>query len=117
MKEIWEIDPAKHTRRHRRPTTMGWPLGKNAGGGGFVYHAENNQVFVGFVVHLNYENPHLYPYMEFQRMKHHPMIAELLEGRQARGLRRAGGLAPAASSRCRRLPSPAACCWATASAW
>ena len=43
--------------------TMGWPLGKNAGGGSFMYHAENNQVYVGFVVHLNYENPYLYPYM------------------------------------------------------
>ncbi len=79
MKEIWEIDPAKHkagTVTH----TMGWPLGKNAGGGSFIYHLENNQVYVGFVVHLNYQNPHLYPYMEFQRFKHHPMVAELLKG-------------------------------------
>jgi electron-transferring-flavoprotein dehydrogenase len=79
MKEIWEIDPAKHklgTVTH----TMGWPLGSNAGGGSFIYHIENNQVYVGFVVHLNYENPHLYPYMEFQRFKHHPMVAELLKG-------------------------------------
>jgi electron-transferring-flavoprotein dehydrogenase len=60
--------------------TMGWPLGSNAGGGSFIYHLEKNQVYVGFVVHLNYENPHLYPYMEFQRFKHHPMVAELLEG-------------------------------------
>jgi electron-transferring-flavoprotein dehydrogenase len=59
---------------------MGWPLGSNAGGGSFIYHLENNQVYVGFVVHLNYENPHLYPYMEFQRFKHHPMVAELLKG-------------------------------------
>ncbi|MCV6593319.1 MAG: NAD(P)/FAD-dependent oxidoreductase, partial [Silicimonas sp.] len=79
MKEIWEIDPEKHsegTVTH----TMGWPLGKNAGGGSFIYHLENNQVYVGFVVHLNYENPHLYPYMEFQRFKHHPMVEELLKG-------------------------------------
>ena len=79
MKEIWEIDPAKHklgTVTH----TMGWPLGSNAGGGSFIYHIENNQVYVGFVVHLNYQNPHLYPYMEFQRFKHHPMVAELLKG-------------------------------------
>ena len=79
MKEIWEIDPKKHklgTVTH----TMGWPLGSNAGGGSFIYHLENNQVYVGFVVHLNYENPHLYPYMEFQRFKHHPMIADLLKG-------------------------------------
>ena len=79
MKEIWEIDPAKH--RERTVThTMGWPLGKNAGGGSFIYHLENNQVYVGFVVHLNYQNPHLYPYMEFQRFKHHPLVAELLKG-------------------------------------
>ncbi|MEN9409929.1 MAG: hypothetical protein RL216_1903 [Pseudomonadota bacterium] len=79
MKEIWEIDPAKH-REGTVTHTMGWPLGSNAGGGSFLYHLENNQVYVGFVVHLNYENPHLYPYMEFQRFKHHPMVAELLKG-------------------------------------
>jgi electron-transferring-flavoprotein dehydrogenase len=79
MKEIWEIDPAKH-RAGTVTHTMGWPLGGNAGGGSFIYHLDNNQVYVGFVVHLNYENPHLYPYMEFQRFKHHPMVAELLEG-------------------------------------
>ena len=79
MKEIWEIDPAKH-REGTVTHTMGWPLGSNAGGGSFIYHLEGNQVYVGFVVHLNYENPHLYPYMEFQRFKHHPMVAELLAG-------------------------------------
>ncbi|MBY6046012.1 electron transfer flavoprotein-ubiquinone oxidoreductase [Vannielia litorea] len=79
MKEIWEIDPAKH-REGTVTHTMGWPLGGNAGGGSFIYHLENNQVYVGFVVHLNYKNPHLFPYMEFQRFKHHPMVAELLEG-------------------------------------
>ncbi|MCB1336991.1 MAG: electron transfer flavoprotein-ubiquinone oxidoreductase [Maritimibacter sp.] len=79
MKEIWEIDPAKH-KEGRVDHYMGWPLGKNAHGGGFAYHAENNQVFVGLIVHLNYENPYLYPYMEFQRMKHHPKLAALLEG-------------------------------------
>ena len=79
MKEIWEIDPAKH-REGTVTHTMGWPLGKNAGGGSFIYHAENNQVYLGFVVHLNYENPYLFPYQEFQRFKHHPAIAELLEG-------------------------------------
>jgi len=79
MKEIWEIDPAKHklgTVTH----TMGWPLNSNAGGGSFIYHLAKNQVYVGFVVHLNYKNPHVYPYMEFQRFKHHPMVAELLKG-------------------------------------
>ena len=79
MKEIWEIDPSKH-REGTVTHTMGWPLGGNAGGGSFIYHLENNQVYVGFVVHLNYKNPHLFPYMEFQRFKHHPMVADLLEG-------------------------------------
>ncbi|KUF09756.1 electron transfer flavoprotein-ubiquinone oxidoreductase [Pseudoponticoccus marisrubri] len=79
MKEIWEVDPEKH-HEGRVTHTMGWPLGSNAGGGSFIYHLENNQVYVGFVVHLNYRNPHLYPYMEFQRFKHHPMVAELLKG-------------------------------------
>ncbi|MBT0959478.1 electron transfer flavoprotein-ubiquinone oxidoreductase [Alphaproteobacteria bacterium KMM 3653] len=79
MKEIWEIDPAKHNEGEVTHT-MGWPLGGNAGGGSFIYHLENNQVYVGFVVHLNYANPYLFPYMEFQRFKHHPMVAELLKG-------------------------------------
>ena len=79
MKEIWEIDPKNHeegTVTH----TMGWPLGKNAGGGSFIYHLDNNQIYLGFVVHLNYKNPHLFPYMEFQRFKHHPKISKLLQG-------------------------------------
>jgi len=79
MKEIWQIDPEKH-RPGTVTHTMGWPLGSNAGGGSFIYHLDNNQVYVGFVVHLNYQNPHLYPYMEFQRFKHHPMVADLLKG-------------------------------------
>ena len=79
MKELWEIDPGKH-HPGRVEHSMGWPLGRNAGGGSFIYHLDNNQVYAGFVVHLNYENPHLYPYMEFQRWKHHPHVASLLEG-------------------------------------
>ncbi len=79
MKEIWEVKPENH-REGQVTHTMGWPLGKNAGGGSFMYHLENNQVYVGFVVHLNYKNPHLFPYMEFQRWKHHPEIAKVLEG-------------------------------------
>ena len=79
MKEIWEIDPEKHNEGSVTHT-MGWPLGSNAGGGSFIYHLENNQVYIGFVVHLNYKNPHIFPYMEFQRFKHHPMVAELLKG-------------------------------------
>ncbi len=79
MKEIWEIDPAKH-KEGTVTHTMGWPLNSNAGGGSFIYHLENNQVYVGFVVHLGYKNPHVFPYMEFQRFKHHPMMADLLKG-------------------------------------
>ena len=59
---------------------MGWPLGWKNGGGSFMYHLENNQVYVGYIVDLNYKNPHLYPYGEFQRWKHHPDIAGVLEG-------------------------------------
>jgi electron-transferring-flavoprotein dehydrogenase len=79
MKELWEVKPENH-KPGQVTHTMGWPLGGNAGGGSFMYHLENNQVYVGFVVHLNYANPHLYPYMEFQRFKHHPEIAEVLKG-------------------------------------
>ena len=79
MKELWEIRPEKH-REGLVMHTLGWPLGRQAGGGSFVYHLENNQIYVGFVVHLNYENPYLYPYAEFQRFKHHPLIADMLEG-------------------------------------
>ena len=79
MKELWEVRPENH-RPGQVTHTMGWPLGGNAGGGSFMYHLDNNQVYVGFVVHLNYENPHLYPYMEFQRFKHHPLVAEVLKG-------------------------------------
>ncbi|MCY4289562.1 MAG: electron transfer flavoprotein-ubiquinone oxidoreductase [Aestuariivita sp.] len=79
MKEIWEVSPEKH-RQGSVTHTMGWPLGSNAGGGSFIYHLEDNQVYVGFVVHLNYKNPYLFPYMEFQRFKHHPMVTQLLSG-------------------------------------
>ncbi len=79
MKEIWEVRPEAH-KPGQVTHTMGWPLGANAGGGSFMYHAENNQVYVGFVVHLNYEKPWVYPYAEFQRFKHHPLIAEVLRG-------------------------------------
>jgi len=79
MKEIWEIPAAQHNEGEVTHT-MGWPLGWKAGGGSFIYHAENNQLFLGYIVDLNYANPHLYPYMEFQRWKHHPSVARLLEG-------------------------------------
>ncbi len=79
MKELWEVKPENH-RQGQVTHTMGWPLGAKVGGGSFMYHLEDNLVSVGFVVHLNYQNPHLYPYMEFQRFKHHPLIADVLAG-------------------------------------
>lgn len=79
MKEIWDIDPEKHSEG-RVVHTSGWPLGAKQGGGSFIYHAENNQVFLGLIVDLNYKNPYLYPYAEFQKWKTHPEIAELLKG-------------------------------------
>ncbi len=79
MKELWEVKPEKH-KQGQVTHTMGWPLDTRTGGGSFMYHLEDNLVSIGFVVHLNYENPYLFPYMEFQRFKHHPMIAEVLEG-------------------------------------
>ena len=79
MKEIWEVAPENH-KQGRVVHTMGWPLGWKNSGGSFMYHLENNQVYVGYIVDLNYENPHLFPYMEFQRFKHHPEIAKVLKG-------------------------------------
>ncbi|MBJ3761337.1 electron transfer flavoprotein-ubiquinone oxidoreductase [Maribius pontilimi] len=79
MKELWEIDPEKH-KEGTVVHTMGWPLGKSAGGGSFIYHLDNNQVYVGFVVHLGYANPHVNPYLAFQQFKHHPYVKDLLAG-------------------------------------
>ena len=79
MKEIWEIKP-EHHRQGRVLHTMGWPLGWKNSGGSFMYHLENNQIYIGYIIDLNYRNPHLFPYMEFQRFKHHPEIAKILEG-------------------------------------
>ena len=79
FKEIWDIDPANH-QEGLVVHTAGWPLDKDTTGGGYLYHAENNQVFVGLIVDLNYSNPHLSPFDEFQRYKHHPKISQYLEG-------------------------------------
>lgn len=79
MKELWEV-PAENHRSGQVTHTMGWPLGVSAGGGSFMYHFGDNLVSIGFVVHLDYANPYLYPYMEFQRFKHHPAIAPVLKG-------------------------------------
>lgn len=78
IKELWDIDPAKH-----QPGLVvhgaGWPL-TDASGGFFLYHTDNNQVVVGLITDLNYSNPHLSPFDEFQRMKHHPELKQYLEG-------------------------------------
>ncbi|MYM22477.1 FAD-binding protein [Duganella sp. FT135W] len=79
IKELWEIDPAKHQPGLVVHTT-GWPLDSKTYGGSFLYHLENNQVVVGYVVGLNYENPYLSPYEEFQRYKTHPEIRTFFEG-------------------------------------
>ena len=78
LKELWDIDPAKH-EPGRVIHTQGWPL-DDAWGGGFLYHQENNQVALGFVVALNYRNPWLSPFDEFQRWTQHPEIRAILEG-------------------------------------
>ena len=79
MKEIWEVAPEVHNEGEVTHT-MGWPLGFKNSGGSFVYHLNNNQVYVGYIVDLNYKNPFLSPYMEFQQFKHHPKIENLLRG-------------------------------------
>ena len=78
FKEIWDIDPARH-QPGLVVHTAGWPL-SDATGGSYLYHAEDNQVFVGLIVDLNYENPHLSPFDEFQRLKHHPVMKQYLDG-------------------------------------
>ncbi|MDC8756518.1 electron transfer flavoprotein-ubiquinone oxidoreductase [Janthinobacterium fluminis] len=79
IKELWEIDPAKHKAGLVIHST-GWPLDSKTYGGSFLYHLENNQVMVGYVVGLNYENPYMSPYEEFQRYKTHPAIRTFFEG-------------------------------------
>ena len=79
IKELWEIDPSKHKPGLVIHTT-GWPLDTKTYGGSFLYHLENNQVVVGYVVGLDYENPYLSPYEEFQRYKTHPAIRGFFEG-------------------------------------
>lgn len=79
LKELWEIAPEKSRPGHVQHT-FGWPLNDDTGGGSFCYHYNDNTIALGYVVHLNYRNPYLYPYGEFQKFKTHPEIAELLEG-------------------------------------
>ncbi|ODU70765.1 MAG: electron transfer flavoprotein-ubiquinone oxidoreductase [Novosphingobium sp. SCN 66-18] len=80
IKELWDIDPEKHVPG-RVLHTQGWPLSEsNTWGGGFLYHQANNQVALGFVTALDYANPYVYPFEEFQRWKQHPEIRKILEG-------------------------------------
>lgn len=79
FKEVWSIDPKLH-EPGRVIHTLGWPLDNHTEGGGFLYHADDNQVFLGLVIALNYQNPHLSPFKEFQRFKTHPRIRAILEG-------------------------------------
>ncbi len=86
LKEVWQIDPAKHQKgliQH----SFGWPLDNSTGGGSFLYHYDDNLVAVGFVLHLNYHDPYLSPFDEFQRFKTHRRSAPCSR-RQAAGLRR-----------------------------
>ena len=82
FKEVWEINPEKHSEglvMH----SVGWPLDNKTYGGSFCYHAENNQIFIGYVIGLDYQNPYLSPYDEFQKFKTHPVIKDLLlEGKR-----------------------------------
>lgn len=79
IKELWDIDPDKH-EEGLVVHTAGWPLDSSTGGGSFLYHIENNQVVVGLIVDLSYSNPHMSPFEEFQRYKHHPVIKQYLDG-------------------------------------
>lgn len=79
IKELWQVAPEKH-RKGLVQHSFGWPLDGTTGGGSFLYHLEDNLVAVGFVIHLNYQNPTLSPFDEFQRYKTHPMIRDTFEG-------------------------------------
>ncbi|MFZ5593366.1 MAG: electron transfer flavoprotein-ubiquinone oxidoreductase [Pseudomonadota bacterium] len=79
FKELWRVDPARHCEG-RVLHTLGWPLDSHTGGGGFLYHLEENRVAVGYVVHLDYANPYLSPFDEFQRFKTHPALHEVFAG-------------------------------------
>ncbi len=79
LKELWQVKPENH-KPGLVQHSFGWPLGMKTGGGSFLYHLEDNMVAVGFVVHLNYKNPYLFPFEEFQRFKTHPAIRGTFEG-------------------------------------
>ncbi len=79
IKELWQIDPEKH-QQGLVMHTQGWPLDSSTAGGSWMYHLEDDQVSIGFVVNLDYANPHLSPFEEFQRFKQHPFVRKYLEG-------------------------------------
>ena len=79
LKELWQVKPEKH-RKGMVQHSFGWPLDGSTGGGSFLYHFDDNLVSVGFVVHLNYTNPYLSPFEEFQRFKTHPLVRDTFEG-------------------------------------
>ncbi|MDE0193722.1 MAG: electron transfer flavoprotein-ubiquinone oxidoreductase [Gammaproteobacteria bacterium] len=81
LKELWDVDPERHVPG-RILHNVGWPLGRvtSPGTGSFLYHQENNQVALGIIVDLAYQNPHLSPFDELQRLKHHPLFADVLQG-------------------------------------
>ncbi|MES6496634.1 NAD(P)/FAD-dependent oxidoreductase, partial [Cutibacterium acnes] len=79
LKEVWQIDPAKH-KKGLIQHSFGWPLNNSTGGGSVLYHYDDNLVAVGFVVHLNYADPYLSPFDEFQRFKTHPLVRDVFEG-------------------------------------
>ncbi|AAN29550.1 MULTISPECIES: electron transfer flavoprotein-ubiquinone oxidoreductase [Brucella] len=79
LKELWQVNPSKH-KPGLVQHSFGWPLDMKTGGGSFLYHLEDNMVAVGFVLHLNYKNPYLSPFEEFQRFKTHPAIRDTFEG-------------------------------------
>ena len=84
LKELWQVDPSRH-KPGLVQHSFGWPLDMKTGGGSFLYHLEDNMVAVGFVVHLNYKNPYLSPFEEFQRFKTHPAIRGTFEGARRLG--------------------------------
>jgi electron-transferring-flavoprotein dehydrogenase len=86
IKELWEVDPKRHQPGFVMHTA-GWPLDNDTYGGSFLYHMENNQVVLGFITGLNYSNPYLSPFEEFQRWKTHPNIRWYLEGDESKGIK------------------------------
>ena len=105
IKELWEVKPEQH-RPGLVVHTAGWPMNNATYGGGFIYHLEDNLVALGFVVGLNYENPHLSPFEEMQRWKTHPEVRKHIEGGKTPAVRAHARSPPAACRACPRLVFP-----------